>query len=102
MKKVKFEFSFFLIVSLVVLCAANNITKEMIRECYIGDSAKLLNLLKNMKKMTKMMTFKQPYHVYFEKKKIEVFCKINEFIMDLLIDIFSNKAVDPEYQSVIS
>lgn len=81
MKNVRLNIILLFLAALVFLSVANSTSKEKIKEYIFNEPKKLTALMQNLKKLTKKIAFKDPYHVYFEKKKIQVIRKINEFVI---------------------
>ncbi len=55
----------------------------------------------NLKKLSKKISFKEPCHVFFEKKKIQVIRKINEFIMQIFMEI-NHENLGSEYHQALN
>jgi hypothetical protein len=83
------------------MSVANEVTKERMKEFLIHDPERLHTLLDNLKKLLKRMTFMKPYDNFFEKKKIQVIRKINDFTFGLLIETLGDN-ISPDYHKIIS
>ncbi|CDW89623.1 dedicator of cytokinesis protein 2 [Stylonychia lemnae] len=87
--------------ALVLLSVANSISKEHIKQFIFNEPKKLANLMVNLKKLVKKISFQDPYGVYFEKKKNQVFRKINEYVISIFMDV-DPETLTPEYHQVIN
>ena len=86
------------VASLVFLSVANGISKDSLRKHIFKEPKKLISLLATVKKLLKKISFKAPLHVFFEKKKLQIFRKVN----DLAISIFMEQQYGPEYSQAIT
>ena len=64
--------------SLIFLSVLNGTSKDKIKDFIFSEPKKLTNLMLNLKKLSKKISFKEPLHVFFEKKKIQVIRKVND------------------------
>ena len=87
--------------ALVLLSIVNYTSKDKIKEYIFPEPKKLASLMSNLKKLTKVITFKEPYHVFFENKKIQVIRKFNEFVIQIFMEV-NPETLGPEYHSVIN
>ena len=88
------------IASLVFLSVANGISKARLQECFFVEPKKLTSLLVILKKLLKSITFRQPISIFFEKKKLQVFRKINDYIIEIFMD-HNSADVGAEYNQAI-
>lgn len=79
-------FSSCVLAALVLLSVMNSTSKEKFIEFIFNDPKKLVSLMISIKKLTKKINFKEPYHLYFEKKKIQVMRKVNDFVISIFMD----------------
>eukprot|EP00347_Sterkiella_histriomuscorum_P008264 403345746 len=87
--------------ALVLLSVANAISKEKLKEFIFPEHKKLTTLMVNLKKLTKKMSFQEPYNIFFEKKKIQVIRKVNEYVISIFMAM-NIEDVTQEYHMVIN
>ena len=87
--------------ALVLLSIVNNTSKDKIKQYIFPEPKRLASLMSSLKKLTKVITFKEPYHVYFEKKKIQVIRKFNEYVIQIFMET-NPETLGPEYHSIIN
>jgi len=79
----------------------NNTSKEKFAEFIFNDPKKLSSLMSSLKKLTKKISFNEPYHLFFEKKKIQVMRKANDFVISIFMDK-NPESLGPEYYPIIN
>ena len=69
------------------MSVANSVTKERFKYIIFNEPKKLLAVMKTFKKLSNKITFKEPYMIFFEKKKVQVVRKIVEFIISIFMEM---------------
>ena len=80
--------------ALVFLSVANSVTPDKFRVIIFNEPKRLTTFVKNLKKLSSKISFAEPYHVYFEKKKLQVFRKVVDCIVGLFMD---QASIGPEF-----
>jgi len=71
---------------LVFLSIANSITMEKFRVIIFNEPKRLTAFVKSLKKLSSKIVFAEPYHIYFEKKKLQVLRKVIDCIAGIFME----------------
>jgi predicted transcriptional regulator with HTH domain len=87
-------------VSLVFLSILNAVTRDRIKFFVFNEPKKLILILNQLKELVGRISFVEPYALFFEKKKTQVYRKIIQFIIELFMDS-DPSSFKPEYHQSV-
>ena len=82
-------------VSLVILNLARIMNFQSVSSYLKREVRKIYRFAKSLKKLSKIISFKQPYYAFFERAKINVLGKLNHYLMRIIEGIVDSPEKDP-------
>lgn len=88
-------------VSLVFLSILNAVTKDRLKVIIFNEPKRLILILNQFKELVNKISFQEPYALYFEKKKTQVFRKVIGYVSQLFMESADPDALRADYHQSV-